>query len=132
MNATSLGVFLIPHPAKNRAKDNNFPALPQVIPTKDLRCFLPSNSYRKMPSKNELSLGRKELSELRYLISNQYGFEPQNWVMRLTKLTPTRRNWLRAILFESGCGEDFCSNGNMLNDWSAILHTVWHKLYPVY
>lgn len=89
--------------------------------------ILDTTSLRKVSSKKEIKLGRKQFTETRWLF-NQYGLKTPSWLRGKFLLNQSRRKSLNDNLREAQLDKAFCGHCYDKNDWSGLLHSLWHDI----
>lgn len=84
-------------------------------------------SQRKVSSKKEITLGRKQFNETRWLF-NQYGLKTPSWLRGKFLLNQSRRKSLNDNLREAQLDKVFCGHCQDENDWATLLHLLWHNI----
>jgi hypothetical protein len=89
--------------------------------------ILSTTSQRKVSPKIEIKLGRKQFYETRWLF-NQYGLKTPSWLRGKFLLNQYRRKCLNDNLREAQLDKAFCGHCQDKNDWSGLLHSLWHDI----
>lgn len=84
-------------------------------------------SQMRVSPKTEIILNQRQLKETRWLY-NQYGQKTPSWLRGKFKLNQYRRKSLNDNLREAQLDKAFCGYYQDGNDWSGLLHTVWHQI----
>lgn len=82
---------------------------------------------RKVSSKIEITLGREQFNETRWLF-NQYGLKTPSWLRGKFLLNQSRRKCLNDNLREAQLDKVFCGQCHDKDDWSGLLHSLWHDI----
>ncbi len=88
---------------------------------------LSTTSQRNVSPKIEITLGRKQFNETRWLF-NQYGQKTPSWLRCKFLLNQYRRKCLNDNLREAQLDKAFCGHCHDKSDWSGLLHTLWHDI----
>ncbi len=86
-----------------------------------------TTSQRKVSPKIEITLGRQQFKETRWLF-NQYGLKTPSWLRGKFLLNQYRRKCLNDNLREAQLDKVFCGHCHDKNDWSGMLHSLWHDI----
>ena len=89
--------------------------------------ILGTTSQRKVAPKTEITLGREQFKEARWLF-NQYGLKTPSWLRGKFLLNQYRRKCLNDNLREAQLDKVFCGHCHDKNDWSGMLHSLWHDI----
>lgn len=84
-------------------------------------------SQRKVSSKIEITLGHQQFKETRWLF-NQYGQKTPSWLRGKFLLNQSRRKCLNDNLREAQLDKVFCGHCHDKDDWSGLLHSLWHDI----
>ncbi len=94
-----------------------YSAQQELVPT--LRC--------EVRAKSEVSLTRAQLNEATWLFK-QYGLQKPGWLRTRFVVNQRRRKQLNEVLREAGLDSIWCGAHCDANDWSALLHRLWHTV----
>lgn len=82
---------------------------------------------RKVTTKTEICLEPRQLHETKWLF-RQYELPKPGWLRQRFLLNQRRRKCLNDVLSEAQLDGSFCSDCHNLDDWSGLLHSLWHKV----
>ncbi len=87
-------------------------------------------SQREVSPKIEIKLGRKQLNETQWLFT-QYGLKKPTWLRGKFLLNQYRRKCLNDNLREAQLDKAYCFKCTCADDWSSLLHSLWHEINKV-
>lgn len=79
----------------------------------------------KVVEKSEVILTHAQLYEVAWLFK-QYDIQKPGWLRRHFVINQRRRKQLNDVLREAGLDGNWCGKRCDTNDWSGLLHSVWH------
>lgn len=88
---------------------------------------LDTTSQRNVSPKIEITLGREQFNETRWLFK-QYGQKTPSWLRGKFLLNQYRRKLLNDNLRDAQLDKAFCGQCHDKNDWSGMLHSLWHDI----
>lgn len=89
--------------------------------------ILNTTSQRKVESRIEIKMSRKQLQETKWLFT-QYDQNKPTWLRGKFLLNQYRRKSLNDTLREAQLDKAYCDKCRDYEDWAGLLHTLWHDI----
>ena len=92
--------------------------------------ILGTSSQRKVSSKIEITITRRQLNKAKWLFE-QSGKRKPDWLRQKFYIDQRRRKTLNVELKEAQLDEVYCGHARNTEDWDGLLHKLWHQINGV-
>lgn len=92
--------------------------------------ILGATLFLEVTPKNKIIIAKEQRVEAARLFKD-YSLNCPGWLRNEFKLNQRRRKLLNSVLFEAGVDDSYCGKCVDDEDWSGLLHLLWHQINGV-